>query len=312
MVPILITCWSRPEKVFKLIESIRPLAPKKIYVSCDGPNPEIIGNNAKVAQTRKIIKNNINWDCQLKTLFGERNIGCRYGMTRAINWFFENEMEGIILEDDCIPSKDFFIFCSSLLDKYRNNKKIWTISGNNFQDGNLRGNGSYYLSRYFHCWGWATWSDRWKNYDSDLNYWIKNDKYILLKNIFNIKKEQIYWLKILNNLIFYEKPDSWAYRWALTCFANNGLSLIPNKNLVNNIGFDYEATNTSKGYINTKIENGILPIVHPTELNRDINADEFTFYNHFNTASIGFKIRKAISNPLYYPKRIKDLIFKKI
>ena len=111
--------------------------------------------NLSVFELRETIEKYIDWDCDVKKLYSEKNLGCRIAMTKAINWFFENETEGIILEEDCIPDKDFIPFCTILLDKFREDKKIWTISGTNHQDGIIRGNGSYYLSKYFHCWGWV-------------------------------------------------------------------------------------------------------------------------------------------------------------
>ena len=33
------------------------------------------------------------------------------------------------------------------------------ITGDNFQDGIVRGNGSYYFSKLTHVWGWATWKE---------------------------------------------------------------------------------------------------------------------------------------------------------
>lgn len=303
LVPILITCWKRPEKAFKLIESLRSLKPNKIYAACDGPDLNDLENKKKVNATKEILLNSIDWNCELKTLFNEKNNGCRYAITKAINWFFDNEYKGIILEDDCIPSKEFLILCSDLLVRYREDNRIWTISGSNFQQGKWRGDGSYYFSKYFHCWGWATWRNRWIKFDSDLNAWKNNDDEKLIQSIFESKKEQKYWFRIFDKLAYENEPDSWAYRWMFTCFINNGLSIIPNKNLVENIGFDDNATNTSFNLIDTSIQNGLLPINHPKSIRMDVEADKYTFDNHFDTSSFGSKLKKAFNNPLYYPKR---------
>ena len=309
MLPVLLTCWKRPEKVLKVIEALKVISPKKIYVSCDGPNINILGNREKVEETKKVILENINWDCNLSTKFFTENNGCRIAMTKAINWFFNYEMEGIIIEDDCIPSEEFFVFFLELLKRYRFNNEIWSISGTNFQDGQWRGDGSYYFSKYFQCWGWATWRDRWQNMDSDLDGW-KEYKENTFNNTFFNNKEKRYWSNIFNTLLYENKPDSWAYRWAFTCFKNQGLTIIPNKNLVQNIGFDTEATNTAFNLNNLKIEKGLIPLIHPNYILRDEIADNYTFKNHFDNFSITSKLKKAFFNPWYYPKRIINLIVK--
>ena len=112
MVPVLLTCWKRPEKVLRVIESLKVISPKKIYVSCDGPNRNIQGNKKKVEETKRVVLENITWDCDLSTKFLTENNGFRMAMTKAIEWFLKNEVEGIIIEDDCLPSEEFFIFCS--------------------------------------------------------------------------------------------------------------------------------------------------------------------------------------------------------
>ena len=312
MLPVLLTCWKRPEKVLRVIEALKVISPKKVYVSCDGPNKNIVGNKEKVEETKRVLMENINWDCKLSTKFFSENYGCRMAMTKAINWFFNNEIEGIIIEDDCLPSEEFFIFCSELINRYRFNNDIWSISGTNFQNGKWRGEGSYYFSKYFQCWGWATWSDRWQNMDSDLDGWKKDKEKIFNNTFFESRKEKNYWSKIFNNLLYKNKPDSWAYRWAFTCFKNKGLIIIPNKNLVQNIGFDKEATNTIFNSYNQKIKKGLIPLVHPNSILRDEIADNYTFKNHFDNFSLASKIKKTLFNPFYYPKRIINLIIKAI
>ena len=308
MLPVLLTCWKRPEKVLRVIEALKIISPKKIYVSCDGPNYNIIGNKEKVEETRRVLKENINWDCDLSTKFLSENNGCRKAMIKAIDWFFSNEIEGIIIEDDCLPSEEFYIFCKELLKKYRFNSDIWSISGTNFQNGQWRGAGSYYFSKYFQCWGWATWRDRWQRMDSDLEGWEMDKENFFTNTFIKSKKEKKYWTKIFNTLFYKNNPDSWAYRWAFTCFKNKGLTIIPNKNLVQNIGFDQEATNTAFNLNNYKIEKGLIPLVHPYSILRDEIADNYTFKNHFNNSSVASKLKKAFLNPFYYPQRILHLI----
>ena len=210
-------------------------------------------------------------------------MGCKEGVNHAINWFFEHEEEGIILEDDCLPHPDFFYYCSELLKYYRSDTRIWSISGSNFQEGNSRGNYSYYFSKYFLCWGWATWKRCWINNDKDLLKLKLLKDSGLMQSIFNTKKEQLYWEIKWNKLYEYSEPDTWDYQWGFTCMINRGLIIIPNKNLIENIGFGKDdATHTVNGKSPTsKISNfkfnssNLLPLNHPKLILISDEADRF-------------------------------------
>ena len=118
---------------------------------------------------RDFIMQNIDWDCEVETLVSEENLGCKYAVSGAINWFFQHEEMGIILEDDCLPSQSFFWFCEELLKRYKDDMRVWHVSGNNFQNGVVRGDSDYYFSKYNHIWGWATWANRWRHYDVEMS-----------------------------------------------------------------------------------------------------------------------------------------------
>ena len=166
-VPVLILAYNRPIYTKKLIAALKKIKPKNIYISCDGPknNQEDINN---CNQTRDVF-NSINWNCNIKTNYFPNNLGCRKGISRGINWFFKYEKQGIILEDDCIPTNYFFYFCNKMLMKYKNNPKVHCIGGVNFlKTKNIKE--SYYFSKYNHCWGWATWKNSWELNDPDIKF----------------------------------------------------------------------------------------------------------------------------------------------
>ncbi len=286
--PILLIAWRRPGKTIKVIEKIKEIKARKIYVACDGFISDDKINNIKVQETREIIKNSINWECELKKLFSDSNQGCKKGVSNAINWFFKNEKEGIILEDDCLPHLDFFYFCEEMLRKYRFDDRIWSITGQNIQNNIWRGDSTYYFSKYSHCWGWASWRRCWEKYDRDIQNWPKFKKSKLLNNFFERKIERKYWENIFDNLYYKSKPDTWDYQWTLTCLINSGLTIIPNQNLIENIGFDNEATHTKTTLFNTKIFNfnrytsKIFPIIHPIYIHSDKNADKYTELNCYS------------------------------
>ena len=279
--PLLLIAWRRPHTLRQVIDAIRPVAPTRLFVACDGPNPERPGEAEKVAATRAVIEHEIDWPCQIERLYSDVNQGCRLGVSRAITWFFEQVEEGIILEDDCVPHPGFFHYCTTLLERYRHDTRVWCISGNNFQNGQWRGDGSYYFSRYNHCWGWASWRGCWQRYDADLCQWPALRDSGLLDTIFEDPLECNYWCRIWQRLLEEGKPDSWAYRWTFTCMANGGLTALPNRNLVSNVGFGDDATHTTGAAINTAISEGVDPTRHPSFLLRDAAADCYTYVHVF-------------------------------
>ena len=225
-VPVLLLTWRRPDTTRQVLDALRPVAPSRLYVASDGPRNEA---EAKAVQaTRDLVGELVDWSCQLKTRFLPDNQGCQLAVSSAITWFFEQEEAGIVLEDDCVPHLDFFSYCGELLDRYRHDTRIWCISGDNFQDGTWHGEGSYYFSRYNHCWGWATWRRCWDYYPKHIEIWeyLKSSD-SLQKTIFENPDERSYWMKIWTRLFISGVPDSWAYRWALVCMVNQGLTALP-------------------------------------------------------------------------------------
>ena len=118
--PILLIAWRRPKETKEVIESLKIIKPKKLFISCDGARDHNKEEFEKVKKTQEILRKNINWDCEVKWKISEKNLGCKIGVTNSINWFFSNVKEGIILEDDIIAHDDFFQYCQILLEKYRN------------------------------------------------------------------------------------------------------------------------------------------------------------------------------------------------
>src|SRR4051794_16793681 len=116
--PLLFIIFNRPDTTQKVFDQIKKAKPTRLYVAADGPRITRTSDYILCKQTRNIV-NDIDWDCEVKTLFREKNLGCKEAVSSAITWFFENEEEGIILEDDCLPADSFFKFCDLLLEKYR-------------------------------------------------------------------------------------------------------------------------------------------------------------------------------------------------
>ncbi len=228
--PVLFLIFNRPDKTKQVFEAIRQAQPAQLFVAADGARKDKLGEQELCEQTREIIKA-IDWKCELKTLYRSENLGCKIAVSRAINWFFENVEEGIILEDDCLPNQSFFHFCDTLLNYYRNDERIMHIGGSNFQDGQIRGDGSYYFSMYNHIWGWATWRRAWKYYDIEMfsyNNFVENNK---VDCLFNLSREKKYWKDIFKR-VKENQINTWDYQWTYSIWTNGGLSILPNQNLI--------------------------------------------------------------------------------
>ena len=304
---VLFLVFNRPDTTIKVFEKIREAKPSRLYVAADGPREGYSDEKKKVMKVRKIATN-VDWPCEVKTLFRDKNLGCKKGVSTAITWFFEHEEQGIILEDDCMPHLDFFMFCENLLDRYSNDERISLISGNNFLDGKWQGEASYCYSKYTFCWGWATWRRSWNNYDGEISFWTEKDNAKILLNNINDKVEQKYWQKIFD-LVEKKQIDSWAYPWSCCNFKLRKLSIIPKVNLVSNIGFGNDATHTkskSFRYSNLSLHE-ISDIIHPIEIKRNDRADKYIFNNFYEGKSLRFPL-----SLLNIPKKIILFILDKI
>lgn len=282
LTPVVFIIFRRPQVTARVFEQIRLAQPKQLFVIADGPRNE---EEALRCQDARRITEQIDWDCEVFRDYSDVNLGCRRRVSSGLNWVFDQVEDAIVLEDDCLPGPSFFSFCQTLLDYYRNDTRIWMISGDNFQDGKIRGDGSYYFSRYPHCWGWATWKQAWKHYQDDLSDWPTFRDSGLLNSVFENSSEIKYWSQIFDALVTQGKPDSWAYRWSYICWKNSGLTILPNQNLVTNIGFGQDSTNTSdytKALADLPLGDTIK-ISHPSFLVRDFEADSYTFKALFSS-----------------------------
>lgn len=239
---VLFIIFNRPDTAIRVFEQIRLAQPQRLYVTADGPRKSSPHDEELCQQTREIV-NKIDWDCEIKTRFNKDNKGCRNNVSTAIDWFFDNETEGIILEDDCLPANSFFKFCDTMLEKYRFDTRIRHITGCNLQFGKRWGNASYYFSNRTHVWGWASWKRVWDEYDLNLVKYDCNQVTDAMKNIYDDDLVAEAWAHIFRE-VKAGRINSWAYPLDFVNFFNNGLVIIPNQNLIANIGFNADATNT--------------------------------------------------------------------
>ncbi len=276
--PILLLIFNRPDNTSQVFDAIKTMKPAKLYVAADGARKNKPGEKERCDETRKITEN-IDWPCVVKRLYRKNNLGCKKAVSSAIDWFFENEDKGIILEDDCLPDKTFFKYCAEMLKKYKNNEKVFSISGDNFLPAD-KISMSIYFTQYPHCWGWATWKRAWEKYDvnmADLGEIKNSQKY---KDTFSGIIEYLYW-KILLQRVHDGKIDTWDYQWAYTLFKNGAYSINPSVNLVKNIGFGGDATHTKVMNYSKDAKKMSFPIKYPKEMILNKELDDYTRKNVF-------------------------------
>jgi hypothetical protein len=277
-VPVLLVVFNRPDTALQVIRSIKAIQPPRLYIAADGPRLHKENEAALCDETRAAVLKEINWECEVHTLFRDTNMGCALGVSGAISWFFAYEEMGIILEDDCVPNSSFFTFCEELLNRYKEDERIMQIAGCNIQKGNWRGEGSYYFSRYAEIWGWASWRRAWKCFDFEMKEY---DSFLAqggLANIFVNPAIQKRWRKNFYQIRQEDPPTVWGYRWIYSIWKENGLCIIPNVSFIENIGFDERAVHTkatNHRFKKIKVEE-MDSLVHPKLLIPDAEADNFT------------------------------------
>jgi hypothetical protein len=240
MAAVLFLVFNRPDLTKQVFDSIRAYKPARLYVAADGPRAHKEGEAALCEQVRSIVKQ-VDWPCELYTLFREHNLGCKRAIMSGITWFFEHEEEGIILEDDCLPHPGFYRFCSSMLAHYRKDERIGHICGTNFIEAADGVPYSHYLVPYAHNWGWASWRRVWKKFlEIELN-----DETIKPDKIPGNWSNKIYWVSKVKEANS-GKVDTWDYQTQYMHWYLGHKAVLPIKNLISNIGFDARATHTTR------------------------------------------------------------------
>ena len=275
--------FNRPLETRKVFEIIKKIKPKQLFITADGPrkgNETDINNCAEV----RTIVSDIDWSCKVYKNFSDNNKGSFKSTSEGISWVFQHVDRAIILEDDCIPSLSFFRFCHELLDYYENDTRVAMISGNNFQKGNNVTKDSYYFSRYTHIWGWATWKRTWDKVDFSMSDWPEFRLVNGLKSSFCEQSAILYWDKICQDMYDKKSKLHWDFLLSLSTYMNNTLTILPNKNLVSNIGFGPDASNCKQksDFHCLTAEEIDFPLKHPSFMSRFVAADDLTERNIFS------------------------------
>jgi len=292
---ILFLIFNRPDLSTQVFARIREARPERLFVAADGARPEHAGEADVCAAARGVV-DLVDWPCEVKTLFREKNLGCRRAISEAITWFFEHVDEGLILEDDCLPDPSFFRYCEELLALHRDDRRVMAVCGNNFQPPEFDTGASYYFSVYPHCWGWATWRRAWALYDIEMSEWPDLSRTGWLRGLMQ-RPEIADYDRERFDFVHQKRMDTWDYQWTYSCMLNSGLSIHPCTNLVTNIGFDERSTHTASMAFLKVPENAIsFPLRHPKHVTRCFEADLYSAYHVFRVSH--FPRLRRIKNAL--------------
>ena len=284
MAPVVLIIYNRPEHAARSFNTVRAARPHKIFVIADGPHPDRPEDVDACAKARQIIES-VDWPCEILCDFSPVNLGLKRRVISGLDWVFRQADEAIVLEDDCVAGDNFFTFCNELLIRYRHEPRVWAISGDNFQEGRLRGRDSYYFSKYFHCWGWATWRRAWQEFRSEIEFWPEFADLPEWRKVHSSPRERRHWEWIYAKVKAGE-INSWAFPWMLCMWRACGVCVIPQTNLVTNIGFDGSGTNSRGSSRARDLPRGEIArqLRHPRSVRPHRAADKYTFKNIYSRA----------------------------
>lgn len=282
--PLLFLVFNRPDTTEQVLKAIRLYRPERLYVACDGPRVDRLGEEDLVGRVQRIISEGVDWPCSLFTLYRATNLGCKKAVSSALDWFFENEEAGIVLEDDCLPHPDFWRYCNELLSRYANDERVFMISGNNFQDGKKVNDDSYYVSALTHIWGWASWRRSWQKVDLELggyDEWVRHGG---LQRLFGKGHWVGEWKRTFKRYR-QGRYNTWDYPFLFAAWKHGQYALLPSVNLVSNIGFGHQgATHTSNAKFNPLANIPTLsiefPLKHPVNFEHYVQGDIYTLIKY--------------------------------
>lgn len=282
--PVAFIVFSRPDTTERVFESIRQAKPPKLLVVADGPRPDRPGETEKCSAVRAII-DRVDWDCEVLKNYSDINLGCKRRVSSGIDWVFDRVEEAILIEDDCLPSPSFFRYCQELLARYRHDTRVMHIAGTNLGITGQNPDETYYFSRRTHIWGWATWRRAWQTYyDVEVKLWPELKQMNRLAEMVSNHREAEVKAEIFDQL--YEGIlDTWDYQWHFACISQGNSSILPNKNLISNIGCGHEGathTGSPSSFSNLERHEINFPMVHPKFLIKDYEADDAYFEQRQN------------------------------
>ncbi|MDY0199932.1 MAG: hypothetical protein RBR40_02975 [Tenuifilaceae bacterium] len=281
-VPVLFIGFNRPKVSLQTFDYIRKAKPTKLYIAIDGPRADKPDEEKLVTEVKKVVEN-VDWPCETHYKYNETNKGAEITVSSAISWVFETEEYTIILEDDIVAPLSFFKFAQEMLFRYKDEEKIWAISGVNFTPLPRAYDTDYFFAKYGHTWGWATWKRVWNNFDLYAEVQEEHLSNKFLASITNSKKELIHYKKKFKRILDNGKGNSTWDNMASYMHRTKGLLyIVPSTNLISNIGdYGLHARGKTK-YHYTDFDKSFIVKKHPENIECNVEYDKYHFRNYIN------------------------------
>ena len=270
--PVLMIGFNRPDLTKGLLDCVRRARPTKLYFAVDGPRKGRQDDVVAVAQVQNIAKE-VDWPCDVKTLFRTENLGCGLAVSEAITWFFSEVPYGIILEDDCHPVEFFFEFESELLELYKDDERIGIVSGTNHYGFQTNRGDTYHFTSHADIWGWGSWARVWKYYSFDISQTYMRIDEIARRFTGNRRMRKRFIAYAQDAMI---RKSTWDVQLAVMIADRGLLCVTPKKRLVSNLGFGDLRGSHTQGYCFDDVYSKDIwlgeKINHPIEVSKDANA----------------------------------------
>jgi hypothetical protein len=273
--PVALFAYNRPDYTRRVLDRICEADPPCLLFVADGPKPEDETDRQYTQAVRDLVLEN-TFPFDVRYEFADENLGLRHRFSTGLNWVFDQVTEAIILEDDILPELDFFRYCQLLLNRFRDDDRVMEITGRNQLERWQRNDYDYHFSYYGGIWGWATWRDAWDKFDPNMELWADPTVRDRIRDLVS-EPEQFRYLKRVYDSTAAGETESWAYAWGFARHLNSGLSIVPSRNLVRNIGFGEKSTNrqnVGSGFAGKETFNLEFPLDHPPYVAVDREYDD--------------------------------------
>lgn len=245
--PTLLLAFNRPEFTQRVVERLLSIGSGVLYAHVDGPRPGVETDPSAIDLVIEQLTR-LDSDYDLSIRLSERNLGCAWGPVHGINWFFGSEHSGVVLEDDLLPSPDFFSGMRLGLACYEDDESIYSIQGYSHLPSAY--SARFRLSRFSGSWGWASWASRWKQFEGSPSYWLRHFPLGYALRHFG-PVTTLFWIRRLLMLVQSEHEGNlsvWDYQWLWTHWRDRALAAVVPVNLIENLGLDLTATHQT-GYV---------------------------------------------------------------
>lgn len=262
--------FARPATTARVFAAVRAARPSRLFIIGDGPRPDRPDEAARCAEVRRLVEG-VDWPCTVEHDYADRNMGCRTRISSGIRWVFSRVDEAIFLEDDTLPDATFFPYCEELLARFRNDDRVIAVSGSSMLTHGSADGASYWFSAHPRIWGWASWRRAWDGYDVEMSDWPAMRESSAWRA--RTPLEQRAWGPFFDD-VKAGLVDTWDAQFTLLAWKTGRLCAIPSKNLVDNIGFGVDATNThAPEFPGPRPAAMAFPLRHPASVVRDAQCD---------------------------------------